>query len=273
MIDEASLLKFRNLFGDERQLEKDYLLNLMLKTISINRISNYLEFKGGTALYMLHGLDRFSEDRDFSYVGDASGIGARIDSLIEPVVKDFERSYNITKKKGNVLVKDENGLLTSIRSEFFIEGPLFAKTGKRHKIKIDISVRQDLILKPESLSFVSKYYDIGTMVIYSMPIEELLAEKLCAMMERDEARDIYDAYFMMQRKSIIYDRVLFNKKLKLRNEEYDEKQLISKIRAMKENKWKEELKYLVKDLPKLGEVKKQLIKVLTGGKSMKGTHA
>ncbi len=273
MIDEASLLKFGNLFSDERQLEKDYLLNLMLKTISINRISNYLEFKGGTALYMLHGLDRFSEDLDFSYMGDASGIGARIDSLIEPVVKDFERSYNITKNKGNVLVNDENGLLTSIRSEFFVEGPLFAKTGKRHKIKIDISVRHDLILKPESLSFVSKYYDIGTMVIYLMPVEELLAEKLCAIMERNETRDIYDAYFMMRRKLIKYDKALFNKKLKLRNEKYNEKQLVSKIRAMKENRWKEELKYLVKGLPKLNEVKKQLIEALTGERNGKSTNA
>ena len=262
MIDEASLLKFGNLFSDERQLEKDYLLNLMLKTISINRISNYLEFKGGTALYMLQGLDRFSEDLDFSFIGDVPGIGARIDSLIEPIVKDFERSYSITKNKGNVLVKDENGLLAGIRSELFVEGPLFAKTGRRHKIKIDISVRQDLIMKPESLSFVSKYYDIGTVVIYSMPVEELLAEKLCAIIERDEARDLYDAYFLIQRKSIGYNKELLNKKLKLRNEKYKERQLIGEIRGIKENRWKEELKYLVKDLPKLEDVKKQLIKAL-----------
>jgi len=33
MIDENTLESFANLFKDNRQLEKDYLLNLMLKVI------------------------------------------------------------------------------------------------------------------------------------------------------------------------------------------------------------------------------------------------
>lgn len=259
MIDEATLLKFRDLFSDERQLEKDYLLNLMLKAISLNKISNYLEFKGGTALYMLHGLDRFSEDLDFSYIGNPFGIGRKIDLLMKPVIRDFERSYNIAKNKGNVLVRGDNGELAGIRSEFFVEGPLFSKTGTRHKIKIDISIRQDVVMKPEVSTFVSKYYDIGSMVIYSMPIEEILAEKMCAIIERDEARDIYDAYFMVRYKGVRYNSELLEKKLKLRNEPYGEKQLVSKIRAMKESRWNEELKYLVKNLPKLQTVKKYLM--------------
>lgn len=266
MIDEANLLKFRDLFSDERQLEKDYLLNLMLKTISINRVSTYLEFKGGTALYMLHGLGRFSEDLDFSYIGNPSGIEHRIDSLIGPVVMAFGRSYSIKKNKGNMIVRGKDGAVEGIRSEFFIEGPLFQKTGARHRIKIDISTRRDLVLNPEALSLVSKYYDIGTMVIYSMPIEELLAEKMCSVLERDKARDIYDAYFVLRYKGATYSKGMVEKKLKLRNEGYSESQLIETIRTMKESSWKEELEYLVKNLPRLDTVKEYLVSAITKGR-------
>ena len=107
MIDEENLEKFKNFFKDERQLEKDYLIDLMLKVISVNKLSNVLEFKGGTALYVFHGLNRFSEDLDFSYIGEDKEINKHIDNLIEPIIKDFNLSYRITKDKGNIVVRDE----------------------------------------------------------------------------------------------------------------------------------------------------------------------
>lgn len=265
MIDESTLLSFAGLFADERQLEKDYLLNLMLKTISINRASSHLEFKGGTALYTLHGLDRFSEDLDFSYLGDAKKIGSEIDKLIGPVIKDFGLSYRIAKNKDNILVRDGAGGIVGVRSELFVEGPLFGKNGVRHKIKVDISARQDTIEKPETARFVSKYYDVGTVLTYSMPLRELLAEKLCAIMERDEARDVYDAYFILRYKDIAYDKEMLVKKLKLRREKFGEKELFGKIMGMKERAWKEELSYLVRELPKLAEVKGFLLGLIGTG--------
>ena len=46
-----------------RNVELDYLLDVCLYTVS--RYRRALVFKGGTALYKFHGLDRFSEDLDF----------------------------------------------------------------------------------------------------------------------------------------------------------------------------------------------------------------
>ncbi|EQD50668.1 protein containing DUF1814, partial [mine drainage metagenome] len=164
----------------------------------LNKVSQNLEFKGGTALYLFHGLDRFSEDLDFDYIGKTDEINNEIDSLIEPVIRDFGLSYKIGKSKGNVLIRDEGNTITGIRSEFFIEGPLFGKTGKRHRLKLDISTRNDVLMKPEYSTLVSKYNDIGTMLLYKMPLQEMLAEKLCAVTEREKARDLYDAYFILK---------------------------------------------------------------------------
>ena len=68
MIDENELLKNLYIFDDERQLEKDYLLNLILKIFSTTTLSEHAVFKGGTAINYFYGLDRFSEDLDFTYV-------------------------------------------------------------------------------------------------------------------------------------------------------------------------------------------------------------
>ncbi len=256
MIDENTLMSFSHFFTDTRQLEKDYLINLLLKAISVNRISNDLEFKGGTALYLFHGLDRFSEDLDFTYIGKDIEIGERIDYYLEPVIKDLGLSYKVSKNKGNVIVRDSSGAISGTRTELFIEGPLFEKTGVRHKIKIDISVRNDTIMKPEAAKLASKYGDVGTILVYAMLIEEILTEKFCAITERSKARDLYDAYFMLKYKSAPYNESMIAEKLNKRNEAFDKKALLRCVDKINANIWKEELAYLVKSLPELSEVKK-----------------
>ena len=255
MIDEENLEKFKNFFKDERQLEKDYLIDLMLKVISVNKLSNVLEFKGGTALYIFHGLNRFSEDLDFSYIGEDKEINKHIDNLIEPIIKDFNLSYRITKDKGNIVVRDEEGNLSAIRSEFFIEGPLFNRTHIRHKIKIDISLRNDTIMKPEYATIVSKYNDISTIILYKMPIEEMLTEKLYAIIERNKARDLYDAYFILKNNNVKFDEKLTEEKFKKRGKAFKKEELLERIAKFKESLWKEELSYLIQNLPEIDEIK------------------
>lgn len=254
MIDENNLLAFSHYFPDERQLEKDYLINLMLKIISINKISEELVFKGGTALYLFHGLDRFSEDLDFTYIGKTP-ITEAVDSYLNPIIKDFNLNYRIRKSKGNIIIRNEKGEVSGVRSELFIEGPLFSKTGAGHKIKIDISARNDIIIKPKAEKLASKYSDIGTILIYVMSIEEMLAEKFCALIERAKARDLYDAYFLLKYKNVKYDEKMLAEKLDRRNETFNKKTLLASIDKINAKTWKEELSYLVKSLPDLASVK------------------
>ncbi len=257
-IDEGSLLSFAHFFRDERQLEKDYIANLMLKVISVNKLSTSLEFKGGTALYMFHSLDRFSEDLDFSYIGRDKDMSRQIDSYLKPIFTDFGLSYNISKNKGNVLTRNAEGAISGIRTELFIEGPLFGRTGTRHKLKIDISFRNDAIMKPEIGRIVSRYPDVGTILIYKMPLEEILAEKLCAILERQKARDIYDVYFMLKFNEANFNSGLLEEKLEKRGEERNKGPILKNINEFKEGLWKEELYYTLKVLPNLSEVKRFL---------------
>ncbi len=67
MIDEKTLMQYSYKFQDIRQLEKDYLLALLLYEI-YNEFDDELIFKGGTSLKYFYNLNRFSEDLDFSYL-------------------------------------------------------------------------------------------------------------------------------------------------------------------------------------------------------------
>ncbi len=253
MIDRSKLLEYLHFFKDKRQLEKDYLLNLMLKVISINRLSNYIVFKGGTALYMFYGLDRFSEDLDFTYFG-GKALHKEIDSYMDDIIGDFGLSYKVRKDKGNVIIK-ENDEITGIRSELFIEGPLFSTEKKGHKIKIDISLRNDLVLKPLPQTIVSKYSDVGSITLYLLQINEMLAEKLCAIVERSKARDLYDAYFILKNRAAKFDKELFEKKAAKRGEKISIEEVTESIKRIDSKKWGEELSYLISTMPELEEVK------------------
>ena len=50
-----------------KNTERDYLLELIL-FILYKHIGRKMIFKGGTALYKLYGLDRFSQDLDFTLI-------------------------------------------------------------------------------------------------------------------------------------------------------------------------------------------------------------
>ena len=53
---------------NKEYMEKDYFQDLLL--FNIYKQTNLLIFKGGTALYKLYGLQRFSEDLNFTLIGD-----------------------------------------------------------------------------------------------------------------------------------------------------------------------------------------------------------
>ena len=66
MIDQETLRRVARTKGISNlsYAEKDYFQEIVM--LGISREAPELAFKGGTALYKFHGLNRFSEDLDFS---------------------------------------------------------------------------------------------------------------------------------------------------------------------------------------------------------------
>lgn len=257
MIDEQTLVELSGRFRDSRQLERDYLLTLLLDEIC-SVFTEELVFKGGTALKYFYGLNRFSEDLDFTYSGTNDTSSRKlINDRVGIALKHLDMQYNVLSQERRA--RKENGAVLGINYVARVAGPLNRTSGQLQNIDIDISLRDDMIEKPV-LKYLSPIYpDITTFSVPTMAVEDILAEKIASIMERDIMRDIYDAYYLIQIRNVGYDKNLVEKKLAKRHEQFDEKRLGIKIEAaLNKMKWKSELSYLVDDLPDNAEVVSKL---------------
>ena len=155
MIDVSDLLKQSNRFRDARQLEKNYLLTLLL--FEIYRVFDYtLIFKGGTSLKYFYNLNRFSEVLDFSYTGEnSSEERGKINRKFENIMENVGQQYSVNKieHRGNM----ENGIVVGINFELRIQGPLYENSGQMQNIRIDISLRKDVLRESENKYLMPSY--------------------------------------------------------------------------------------------------------------------
>lgn len=261
MIDEHDLMELSGKFRDIRQLERDYLLILLLHEIYYV-FTNDLIFKGGTALKYFFNLNRFSEDLDFSFTGQKGTSGRRyLNDKMDVALSHFNVQYNIVEneRRGNKVGNSTIGINYEIR----IKGPLNQRMGQLQNIKVDISLRDDVIRKPELKYLLPVYPDIATFSLPVMNLEEILAEKIAAMIERDKMRDIYDIYYLLTIKNVKYEEKLVKEKMLRRGETFKKTDLSKKLEEVSNKiKWKSELSYIVNPLPNNLEVRSKLEEAL-----------
>lgn len=258
MIDEYQLIEFSDKFRDIRQLEKDYILQLLLYEIS-NEFSNDLIFKGGTALKYFYNLNRFSEDLDFSFVQNINN--KNINEEINKVFKNFNQQYQILEKESRA--NKQGNKIIGLNYEMRIKGPLNRRLNHLENVKIDISFRNDILHKSELKYFSPLYPDIPAFSLQVMDIKEILAEKVAAVIERTKMRDIYDIYYLLIIKKVEYNEKLIKEKMQKRNEIFKKQEFIDKIDAAKNKmKWKSELSYLINPLPDNSQVVSELKKTI-----------
>lgn len=174
--------------GFKRNLLREYLQYKILDAIFSSRYGQKLAFMGGTAIHIVHGLARFSEDLDFDNRGLTRG--------------DFRAlTRNVAKRlvlEGYVI---ETG--TSFKGAFSADikvmDVLFAEgiSGYREEkilIKLDAEP-QKFKYAPERVVINKFDVFIGINVV---PAGILLAQKFYAILARPRAmgRDFYDAVFL-----------------------------------------------------------------------------
>lgn len=200
--------------------EKDYLQNLVLFSIYSN-IGNELIFKGGTCLYKIYKLDRFSEDLDFTLNGKID-----IKEITGKIISDL-LLLNIKGK-----IKEIKEYPNEINVRMLFNGPLY-KGNKETQcfIPLNISLRENILLEPKKATISSFYKEIPFFEIFAMDEQEILAEKIRAILMRDKARDIYDLHFLFQLTN--FNISLTNKKLSIHNKKFDKNEFIKKLNKMK----------------------------------------
>ncbi|MBS3121322.1 nucleotidyl transferase AbiEii/AbiGii toxin family protein [Candidatus Woesearchaeota archaeon] len=252
MIIKTELVKYCNVLGlNLGQAEIDYIQHLFLIFFSKHSGNSYI-FKGGTALQKGYGLNRFSIDLDFTQVHENN-----INEIINKIssdISDFGYKTEVEEKK-------------TIGKTFIlkINGPLYIGTKMSIcNLKIEISQRESILLKPQFKEIMPRYNDLQPYTIMIMDEEEILAEKVRAIMTRNKPRDVFDLGFILKR-GAKFQLEFINKKLEYYKEQFEMKRFIDKLKE-KENIWEKEMRNYVKDVPEFKTILKEITNAINNNK-------
>lgn len=227
------------------QLEKDYLQHIFLFFLSKN-VGEGLIFKGGTAIQKVYGLQRFSEDLDFTLTKEID-----LDAMIKKI-KEEMNSFGIEAVFDTL--KNTKSKCYKIK----IKGPLFNGDSNSFSIlRIEISLRNDLLLESDSKEIIPIYSELSPYIISVMNKEEILAEKIRAIFQRQKARDVYDIWFLLK-KEIKFDKELVQKKFDFFNLKFNKILFNKRINEI-EKIWEIELKGYINTIPDFKGVKKEIL--------------
>lgn len=164
---------------------------------------NYAAFYGGTALRILHGLNRFSEDLDFTLLKKNSSFN--IEEYFPYIIEEFESlgiSISLSKKvkKGNssdiesAFLKNDTSIHTlNIQADDLSKVLGGVHSGKKLKIKFEVDTNPPLKFQTESKTLLLPI----TFNVLSMTLPNLYAGKMHAVLFRNwktrvKGRDWYD---------------------------------------------------------------------------------
>lgn len=147
-------------------------------------------FYGGTCLRIFHGLQRFSEDMDFSLL--ASDEGFDFTRYFQPIIDGFAvvgRQVEIKRKDKRTFGKVESAFLKDNTDVYDIS----FQTDKSIKIKIEVDTQPPLAFKTEQKLLLQPY----SFMTRCMVLPDLYAGKMHALVyrawkNRVKGRDWYD---------------------------------------------------------------------------------
>jgi predicted nucleotidyltransferase component of viral defense system len=187
--------------ADFTVVERDYVLSWVLAGLFRQpTLAETLVFKGGTALRKCYFADyRFSADLDFTL--RTSLPPQKLRSEIEAGCQ------HVAETTGVQLIPVDFRTLRDVPAEEAHQGrieyigPLGRLGGDQPRIRLDLTAYEALVLPSEPCSVHHPYSDAEELSL-SVPtyaLDEMLAEKLRAMLRRARARDLYDVWQLLTR--------------------------------------------------------------------------
>lgn len=233
-----------------RLTELDYLQDIALLNLS-REYGSKLVFKGGTCLYKAYQLNRFSEDLDFT---------AKLGFKAKEVFRRLPYFFSLLNINSTVKIEQFGKALNVYLR---ILGPLYdGSKGTMTTLILNISSRERVLLPVQRLPYTPLYRELRPFDLFVMDEREIMAEKVRAIYERNKARDVYDLWYLIKRKSISIDQKLIAQKLGGSGFKFSSSSFLDKIKE-KEESWKKDLGGLIAgQLPDFKEVKKALQEAL-----------
>lgn len=201
---------------DKKNAMKEIMQEIVLCGLSRAGFFQKAAFYGGTALRIFYGLDRFSEDLDFSLqTPDLNFDLAAYFPVLEREVRAFGLHVTIQEKKKT---KDSNICSAFLKGNtkehlllFYADENIAGSVARSEVIKIKFEID---INPPDYAGFEHKYRLLPTpyeVKLYDMP--SLFAGKIHAVLcrawkSRIKGRDLYDYVFYLSRGSSVNQKHL-----------------------------------------------------------------
>lgn len=182
MLSDDAVKKFANQYQtSELNIRREYFQHLFLSLFYAQDSMDKVYFKGGTALRLIYGSQRFSEDLDFdsSFTTLAPIENAILATLEETQQEGIRTELDDAKKT-------TGGYLATMR---------FLAAGHTVPLRIELSFR-DTKKKGQATIITSKLFPDYTIV--QLAQEQLVEGKIAALLSRKKPRDFYDFYFLLR---------------------------------------------------------------------------
>ena len=247
----------------DQQIEKDYILSWILFGISRHeQLSKAIVFKGGTALKKIYFEDyRFSEDLDFTLLNT--------EIANEQIFAWFKEVFEFIKEEANIpldiIDPDSNWGWHEHKDggiNFYISyiGPLGGQ-GNNKRIKIDISRSEQLVFNPEMNDVFIGYSDLEGHKLLCYPLEEILVEKMRSVMQRMQARDFYDIWYLLEVHNMDAAFYVSEFKAKCKSKDLLHTDFLKKLDErlpQYKGRWKSSMSEQIKDLPDFDKVEREV---------------
>ncbi len=195
--------------------ERDYALGwFLLGLAQTPTLHQVLVFKGGTALRKAYFPEyRFSEDLDFTLIQpmDEQTLQANIEAICHEVMRTSGLQMKLALWKQTRDVPAEE----AYRARVSYIGPLGQLAPEPPRITLDLTRYERLVLPPADRLIHHPYSDAPSTPsrLPTYHLEEMIAEKLRAMLRRCYPRDLYDVWYLLTYHRDSLDRSLVKRVL------------------------------------------------------------
>lgn len=211
-----------NDLAKKHKINESVILREYIQLLALNKIysfskSSNIFFKGGTCLHLAYKAPRFSEDLDFNVNMDQDDFS----DFIKIPFKELE-------KENGFIIKEKK----TLAGKTFLLKYETALIGGTIYVKFDFSFRETT-LDPKKNIIETDFPVLFNNYINCLSEEEILSEKVRAILTRNKGRDYYDLWFLLG-KNINLNFDFINKKLKFYNTSLsgDKKELKNKVEKL-----------------------------------------
>ncbi len=240
MIDQSQIAKLKAEYKiNESVIVREYIQIVFLKELYSEGFSKDIYFKGGTAIRLLFKGIRFSEDLDFTVLTNEAEFEERIQKLFSKLQNQYPFEFKERKT-----ITGKTYLLTA--QVPLVSSPVY--------VKLDFSMREN-VLEPTRSILDTQYPVIVQSFINSLSMDEILAEKIRAILKRNKHRDLYDLWVLLEKGAKI-NLEMIKAKLNYYNETFDAKELLTRIDSFTKENFIKDLRPFVaiNEREKLGEL-------------------